>query len=138
MSAREPITCHVLNTVTGKPAVSINVTLCLVQPVHGVMTSLPLYQSQTNSDGRVTIWTPLLNPGHYNPVLSQAMKSISEVNPDEVTTWSLKFDVDSYFGGDCFFPEVEVKFKTDTANGMDHWHVPVLLSPYSYTTYRGS
>jgi 5-hydroxyisourate hydrolase len=53
--------------------------------------------------------------------------------------WGLKFDVVDYYaekGVKCFFPEVEVRFVV--ASRKEHYHVPVLLGPYSYSTYRGS
>jgi 5-hydroxyisourate hydrolase len=49
------------------------------------------------------------------------------------------FDTGAYFaasGQEGFFPEVTLAFTVDPARG--HHHVPLLLSPYSYTTYRGS
>lgn len=55
--------------------------------------------------------------------------------------WALKFNVGEYFKGEGFWTEVEVRFKTEVEEGegkREHWHVPLLLSPWSYTTYRGS
>jgi len=55
----------------------------------------------------------------------------------ETSRWTLRFDTEGYFAGEeeTFFPEVTVVF---TVKKGEHYHVPVLLSPYSYTTYRGS
>ena len=55
-------------------------------------------------------------------------------------TWSLKFETGAYYGEDnTFFPEVEVKFRVEAKEGKySHYHVPLLLGPWSYTTYRGS
>ena len=54
----------------------------------------------------------------------------------------LKLDTGAYFGeGATFFPEVEIRFFVDAGVGEErkaHWHVPLLLGPWSYTTYRGS
>ena len=51
--------------------------------------------------------------------------------------WSLKFETGAYYGeGKTFFPEVEVRFWVE--RGVEHYHVPLLLGPWSYTTYRGS
>ena len=53
--------------------------------------------------------------------------------------WSLQFDTLAYWGeGKTFYPEVEVRFFVQAGEGKGHWHVPVLLGPWGYTTYRGS
>jgi len=63
--------------------------------------------------------------------------------------WVCRFEVKQYFqqkGIKPFFPEVEIRFLTEGFMGMakeegkelGHWHVPLLLGPFSYTTYRGS
>jgi 5-hydroxyisourate hydrolase len=55
--------------------------------------------------------------------------------------YSLTFDTEAYFGGrgiKTFFPEVEVKFVVRGDGKSEHYHVPVLLGPFGYTTYRGS
>lgn len=48
----------------------------------------------------------------------------------------LVFDTEDYLGPEAFFPEITVSFRV--RDGGEHHHVPVLLSPFSYTTYRGS
>jgi 5-hydroxyisourate hydrolase len=65
---------------------------------------------------------------------------------DQDLKWVARFDVEDYFkkaGVKPFFPEVEIRFLTTgfgPSGGEErgHWHVPLLLGPYSYTTYRGS
>jgi 5-hydroxyisourate hydrolase len=55
--------------------------------------------------------------------------------------YSLTFDTEAYFGArgvKTFFPEVEVKFVVRSDGKAEHYHVPVLLGPFGYTTYRGS
>ena len=62
--------------------------------------------------------------------------------------WSLVFDTEGYFGGrgvETFFPEVQVGFCVrggqrgwGEGKEVEHFHVPVLLGPFGYTTYRGS
>ena len=47
----------------------------------------------------------------------------------------MKFEVKEYFEGDSFFPFVEIVFVVDKG---EHYHVPLLLSPFGYSTYRGS
>ena len=55
----------------------------------------------------------------------------------ETGAYRLTFFVADYFQGqDCFYPEVSVHFEVRDA--CVHYHVPLLLSPYGYTTYRGS
>lgn len=57
---------------------------------------------------------------------------------EESSLWTLRFDTEAYFaakGQATFFPEVAVTFRVGPGQ---HYHVPVLLSPFSYTTYRGS
>uniref|UniRef100_A0A0B7KCA6 Transthyretin/hydroxyisourate hydrolase domain-containing protein n=1 Tax=Bionectria ochroleuca TaxID=29856 RepID=A0A0B7KCA6_BIOOC len=50
--------------------------------------------------------------------------------------WTLRFDTAGYFGEEhTFFPEATIVFRVEEGQ---HYHVPLLLSPYSYTTYRGS
>jgi len=150
---KPPITCHVLNTVSGLPASNINVTLTLISP-YG--PSAPL-TSTTNSDGRVTSWTSAAGGGpsleqlfnnaneHQSPdnatvsVLEATGEKGAEGNGNGEMVWALKFDVGKYFQGEGFWTEVEVRFKTKIEpGGREHWHVPLLLSPYAYSTYRGS
>ena len=71
--------------------------------------------SQTNADGRVTTLGPeSLDPGAY----------------------TLTFDTATYFGATpAFYPRVCIEF---TVGGDEHYHVPLLLSPFGYSTYRGS
>ncbi len=51
-------------------------------------------------------------------------------------TYRLRFDTGEYFAGDTFFPEVTVAFTVRESES--HHHVPLLVSPYAYSTYRGS
>lgn len=56
--------------------------------------------------------------------------------PKGSSTWKLKFDTGAYYGVDrTFFPTVELTFLVKEG---EHFHVPLLLGPYSFTTYRGS
>ena len=55
---------------------------------------------------------------------------------DDRMIWSLKIDALRYWGENkTFYPEVEIKFFVKPGS---HYHVPVLLGPWGYTTYRGS
>ncbi|KAL9585599.1 MAG: hypothetical protein Q9212_001421 [Teloschistes hypoglaucus] len=124
---REPITCHVLDLTTGRPATSIAVSLTLLRPFG---PSAPL-TAVTSSDGRVNQWN-----GEAGSSLSEIFANLSEHDNGQMV-WSLKFDTGAYFGkNQTLFPEVEVRFFVDAKGG--HYHIPLLLGPWSYTTYRGS
>ena len=130
MSAnRDPITCHVLDTSVGKPAKGIRVKL------EGGHAPLKTFESWTDEDGRIRTWLPYSSAHASGDVPTFTLDDVmSEV--DANSTWTLRFDTQAYFGeGKTFFPEVLVSF---TVEKGQHFHVPLLLSPYSYTTYRGS
>jgi 5-hydroxyisourate hydrolase len=74
----------------------------------------PLSEGHTDPDGRCPVAPYDLEPG----------------------TYTLTFDTGGYFDERTFFPSVTVTFRV--ADGGAHHHVPLLLSPWSYTTYRGS
>ena len=94
------------------------------------------FTSTTNSDGRVTSWTPSSSaPFTTTPELETLFKQ------DGDQKYSLTFNTEDYFGQKgvkTFFPEVEVKFVVRREGKGEHYHVPVLLGPFGYTTYRGS
>lgn len=61
-----------------------------------------------------------------------------EADPN-LLLFSLTFYTEEYWGrGKTFHPEVVVKFHVHRKDERKHWHVPVLLGPWAYTTYRGS
>jgi 5-hydroxyisourate hydrolase len=125
--ASSPITCHVLDTTTGRPAASLGVTLTLLA---GPASSANSFEATTDSDGRVKSWSAIAPGPSLQELFAPALS-------DEAMVWSLRFNTGSYFGqGKTFFPEVEVKFFVSGAG--EHYHVPLLLGPFSYTTYRGS
>ncbi|KAI1270735.1 hypothetical protein F5Y18DRAFT_20724 [Xylariaceae sp. FL1019] len=129
---KDSITCHVLDTSVGKPAKGIRVKL------EGGTTPLKTFESQTDDDGRVKTWLPYSSAHASGDVptytLEEVLAELGEV--DDKSTWTLRFDTGSYFGqGNTFFPEVVVTF---TVNKGQQYHVPLLLAPYSYSTYRGS
>jgi 5-hydroxyisourate hydrolase len=109
------ITTHVLDVSRGRPARGIVVILERV----GAPQSTTLARASTDADGRVKTFTPTpsLQPGSYR----------------------LTFEVGAYFaaaGLEAFYPRVVVEF--DVRDATQHHHVPLLLSPYGYSTYRGS
>lgn len=102
------LSTHVLDTSLGRPAGGVAVVLS------GSVG--PLAEARTDADGRVGSLGGELDPGTYH----------------------LRFDSGSYFaarGTDGFYPEVLVTF---TISGAGHVHVPLLLSQFGYSTYRGS
>ena len=110
-----PITTHVLDTALGRPAVGVPVVL---ERAEGDTFSR-LADGVTNDDGRVTdlLAAGALAAGDY----------------------LLHFDTAAYFtatGRESFYPAVTVLFTVTDPD--QHHHVPLLLSPYGYSTYRGS
>lgn len=133
-----PITCHVLNTLSGTPAAGLTATLALLsalpsQPAKNTGVSSPLlaFTATTNADGRVKEW---------EPSTSRTLEEImSEYEEGEKIAWSISFNVGEWYERqniECFWPEVEIKFYVK--KNERHYHVPVLVGPWTYTTYRGS
>jgi len=127
-ASRPPITCHVLDTTTGLPAPSIPVTLTYLTPDD---VGVP-FTATTNSDGRVASWE--------SPEDKPSLQTHFANNTTPLR-WTLKFEIGKYYEEKdikSFWPEVEIRFVTRPEDGKDHYHVPLLVGPYSYTTYRGS
>jgi 5-hydroxyisourate hydrolase len=104
------LSTHVLDAITGRPAAGVPVTLT---DADGAV----LAEASTDGDGRIA--------------------DLAHGAPSGV--YRLRFDTAAYFAGQhvtAFYPEVVITFEiTDAA---DRYHVPLLLSPYAYSTYRGS
>lgn len=149
--AKDRITCHVLDTSLGRPARGVRVRLSLEpnpstsspsssQPViHHGQPSLPgpprVFESQTDDDGRVRTWLPYSSATSSGEVPVYTLEDVlgSLRGPSR---WTLRFDTAGYYGEEnTFFPEVTVVFRVEEGQ---HYHVPLLLAPYSYSTYRGS
>lgn len=113
----------------------MSVTLTLVSATSSTSNSSSTsFSAVTNTDGRVTSWTP-----ESSLDLPSAIESAKkELGKDEdQLVWSLRFQTGEFYGkGKTFWPEVELRFFTHVAE--KHYHVPLLLGPWSYTTYRGS
>jgi len=109
------ITTHVLDTSTGRPARGVPVELELRGP-DGSWTRIGA--GRTDDDGRLRTL-------------------VSQDAPLQAGTYRIAFDTGAYFAGrESFYPEVRIVFTVREAGG--HYHVPLLLSPYGYSTYRGS
>ncbi|KIM31891.1 hypothetical protein M408DRAFT_21091 [Serendipita vermifera MAFF 305830] len=117
MATKAPVTCHVLDTQTGKPAANVQVTLSKMDNTGASFSSLA--QGITDADGRCT--------------------NIMEPQALPVGTYKMTFATKPYFEAsnrETFFPFVEIIF--DLKYPEQHYHIPLLLSAFSYTTYRGS
>lgn len=104
------VTTHVLDAALGRPAADVPVVLLSDE-------GIVLDAGTTNADGRIGELGPeRLEPGIYR----------------------LVFDTAVYFAASKqtgFYPRVTIDFEI---TGDSHYHVPVLLSPFAYSTYRGS
>jgi 5-hydroxyisourate hydrolase len=110
------ISTHVLDVALGRPAARVPVTL----ETAGTSTCETLTTTMTDDNGRVAA---LLPAGHQL----------------RAGLYRLTFDTGAYFRArnvDGFFPEVAILF--EVRDDSQHYHVPLLLSPFGYSTYRGS
>ena len=124
-----PITCHVLNTLSGTPAAGLKAILTLL-PSSAMSDTTISFAATTDADGRVKQWQGA------ETTLEQTMENFKD---GERVAWSIKFDIGPWYealGIESFWPEIEVKFYVK--KGERHYHVPVLVGPWTYTTYRGS
>ncbi|RFU77566.1 hydroxyisourate hydrolase [Trichoderma arundinaceum] len=135
MADKDRITCHVLDTTAGRPAKGIRVRLegPGSSSPHG--SAVKTFESLTNDDGRITVWLPYSSETSSGEVPVYTLEDVLSAIRGP-SRWTLRFDTAAYFGEDkTFFPEATVVFRVEEGQ---HYHVPLLLSPYSYTTYRGS
>ncbi|MCS6765969.1 MAG: hydroxyisourate hydrolase [Candidatus Protistobacter heckmanni] len=114
------LTTHVLDTANGRPAQGMKLWLYRLE---GDQKTL-LFEGETNSDGRCD--RPLLDGNSLKPGF-----------------YELDFSVDEYFTKlgqklpePSFLTRVTLRF--GVANPQQHYHVPLLVSPWAYSTYRGS
>lgn len=111
------ISTHVLDTALGRPAQGVFIKL--ERNVPGTGWTI-LAEAVTDANGRIGQLLPANDHLHLG-------------------AYRLRFDVDAYFADqqrETFFPEVTIQF--EIRDDASHYHVPLLLSPYGYTTYRGS
>jgi 5-hydroxyisourate hydrolase len=111
-----PITTHVLDTNLGKPAVGVAVVLSRLDADKQYQQ---IAAGETNKDGRIVDWM--------------------EGQQREAGIYRIEFATDPYFekqGKSCFFPTVTFDFRIE--NPDEHYHVPLLVSAFGISTYRGS
>ena len=107
------ISTHVLDTALGKPAAGVPITL------ERVGDDAVLGSGMTDADGRVGDLVPRENPVREG-------------------LYRLRFYVARYFAAskrEAFYPEIVIVFRVTSD---EHYHIPLLLSPFGYSTYRGS
>lgn len=110
------ITSHVLDTALGRPAVGLRVRLDVLD---GDGHSQRVAERNTNEQGRITDF-----------LVAGALQA---------RTYRLTFDTGDYFAGSGrpqFYPQVDVVFTVSAVD--EHHHIPLLLSPFGYSTYRGT
>lgn len=116
-AARSPITTHILDVSLGKAAANVTVVLEAQDSVGGWRL---IRKGATNSDGRI------------EDLMEQGSRAAAG-------TYRLTFDLKSYFdarGSRTFYPSATVVF--EITEPSEHHHVPLLLSPFGYSTYRGT
>ncbi|XP_060778808.1 5-hydroxyisourate hydrolase isoform X1 [Neoarius graeffei] len=112
-----PLTTHVLNTGRGVPAAGMSITLYFLDPTTSAWNHLTT--GTTSNDGRCP---GLITRESFSP-----------------GTYKMRFETGQYWEGlgeTCFYPYVEVVFTITDAS--QKFHIPLLLSRFSYSTYRGS
>lgn len=113
MSIQTTLSTHVLNLEEGAPASNLSIELRRLD-AEGNRIEL-LAQALTNDDGRAADW-PQLNEGDYELCF-------------QVSDWYQNQSVS------CFYPRIRIEFTIDSSR---HYHVPVLLNRYGFSSYRGS
>lgn len=109
------VTSHVLDTSRGTPAAGVRVTLAVEG--RGTDDWREIASRSTDADGRT---------GNF----------LGEGDPIVPGIYRLRFDLEAYHDGAGFYPYADVVFTIHDADG--HYHVPLLVSAFGYSTYRGS
>ncbi|CAJ0572494.1 unnamed protein product, partial [Mesorhabditis spiculigera] len=113
------LSTHVLDISQGKPGAGCNVETFRLDDKEWTLVG----RSKTDENGRIA---------------SALVLDAEEVQLKNDTTYKLRFDTAEYYerdGIDCFYPHVEVMFRI--ADATRHFHVPITLAPYGYSTYKG-
>jgi 5-hydroxyisourate hydrolase len=102
------LSTHILDTASGRPASGVDVVL----EARSGGGWAEVARGSTDGDGRIGDLGSDLHSGDHR----------------------VRFDTEDY--GNEFYPEISIIFRLD--GGEEHYHIPLLLSPFGYTTYRGS
>lgn len=154
MSERPPVTCHVLDTNTGRPAANVTCALYRIDLLdqataegHEIFeessASKPFAMARTNDDGRVAAW--IFDPSASKREMLEKLGIALDPQTSHLRwnklvhgTYKIRFQTGKYFknlGQTNFHPFVDIIFQVQDSR---HYHIPLLLSNYGYTTYRGS
>ena len=109
------ITTHVLDTAAGQPARGVPIVLEIADGDRWREVG----RGTTDDDGR--------------------LKSLTDGHQLQAANYRISFDTGAYYataGRPTFYPRIQIEFTVAAAD--EHYHVPILLSPYGFTTYRGS
>lgn len=128
---RPPLTTHVLDTAKGSPAQGLPIKLEILQGSEGGAA----WGDSKDSEWRVLGEAKTNNDGRLNASLIPVGAPLLEA------TYRVTFDTAAYFEAQTppqrpFYPEVTVVFSIPAPS--EHYHIPLLLSPFGYSTYRGS
>lgn len=146
----DPITCHILDTSLGKPAAGVTCSIFYISDLISNKadeaayefseTPQPFAMSKTDNDGRIKQW--VINPKLSSSTASTVGIKSSQWSDLKPGIYKIKFLTGKYFhdlnsSNRTFFPFVEIFFQVENPPD-NHYHVPLLLSNHSYSTYRGS
>ncbi|XP_009126772.1 uric acid degradation bifunctional protein TTL isoform X3 [Brassica rapa] len=123
--SRPPITTHVLDVSRGAPAAGVEVHL---EVWNG--TTSPSFGHGARGDWSMVGTSATDKDGRSGPL----MDLVEALKPG---TYRISFNTGKYCPGG-FFPYVSIAFEVTESQKWEHFHVPLLLSPFSFTTYRGS
>jgi 5-hydroxyisourate hydrolase len=131
------LSTHVLDTARGRPATGLKIQLWRIEPQKRRL----LKEAVTNQDGRTE--APLLlgeelKPGLYELVFQVGLyfRDLSRRSPAAAGKAEGMEKTPPETAEETFLDDVPVRFRI--LNSEDSYHVPLLVSPWSYTTYRGS
>lgn len=111
------LTTHVLDTARGKPGAGIQIELYRID-----MKRLAVGRAVTNADGRTDF--PLLDEDSFRPGCYELVFAVGDY-----------FSNSGLVSGQPFLDEIVIRV---TLGNDEHYHVPLLTTPWSYSTYRGS
>lgn len=125
---RSPITTHVLDTATGLPAHGLPLALLKQDEISKSWETVG--EGITNHDGRVGTLMP---PGNY---IAPGRYRMSFDTAGYLSACKLAHP--AFYSDVPFYPEVVVEFMITPDKATEHYHIPLLFSPYGFSTYRGS